>query len=290
MELLWVVPLVPLWQIYSLAIMNQNFLMKRQTLPYTVVTLMTPFLFSQKTEFQKFLNCLNSLHPSLKFTNEIETINSLPFLDVLVTKPDNKFITSVYRKPTFIGQYIHWNSFGLKQRKTNLIDTLTHRALKICSKSTLKHKLDNIRSILVKNGYPEFLIDVRTFKKLLRFEQSTKEGPKKCSVYLKLPWIGKNSLKFERKIKLFNNNCFRAVKPRVVFSTRRILPAIHKDVLPTFQQSNVVYEYVCHCDSRYVGQTSQRLQDRIRQHVPKSIRNRTIQGYKQSERPGKLHS
>ena len=73
------------------------------------------------------------------------------------------------------------------------------------------------------------------------------------SFYLKLPWIGKNSLKFERKIKLSINNCFGEVQPRVVFSTRRILPAIHKDVLPTFQQSNVVYEYVYHCDSRYVG-------------------------------------
>ena len=82
-------------------------------------------LFHKETEFQKFLNCLNSLHPSLKFTNEIETNNSLPFLDVLVTKSDNKFITSVYRKPIFTGQYIHWNSFGPKQRKANLIDTLT---------------------------------------------------------------------------------------------------------------------------------------------------------------------
>ena len=99
-------------------------------------------LFHKETEFQKFLNCLNSLHPSLKFTNEIKTNNSLPFLDVLVTKSNNKFITSVYRKPTFTDQYIHWNSFGLKQRKTNLIDTLTHRALKICSKSTLKHELE----------------------------------------------------------------------------------------------------------------------------------------------------
>ena len=245
-------------------------------------------LFHKETEFQKFLNCLNSLHPSLKFTNEIETNNSLPFLDVLVTKSDNKFITSVYRKPTFTGQYIHWNSFGPKQRKTNLIDTLTHRALKICSKSTLKRELDNIRSILVQNGYPKFLIDSRISKKLLRFQQNTKEGPKKCLVYVKLPWIGENSLKFERKIKLSINNCFGAVQPRVVFSTRRILPAIHKDVLPTFQQSNVVYEYVCHCDSRYVGRTSQRLQDRIRQHVPKSIRNRTSKERKQPERPGKL--
>ena len=31
--------------------------------------------------------------------------------------------------------------------------------------------------------------------------------------------------------------------------------------------------YVCRCDCRYVGRTSQRLQDRIKQHIPKAIRN-----------------
>ena len=44
-------------------------------------------LFHKETEFQKFLNCLNSLHPS-KFTNEIETNCSLPFLDVLYLLPN----------------------------------------------------------------------------------------------------------------------------------------------------------------------------------------------------------
>ena len=59
------------------------------------------------------------------------------------------------------------------------------------------------------------------------------------------------------------------------------------DVLLTIQHSNVVYEYVCHCDSRYVGRTSQRLQDRICQHVPRSIWNRIGQERKQPERLGK---
>ena len=45
----------------------------------------------------------------------------------------------------------------------------------------------------------------------------------------------------------------------------------NKDVLPALQNRNVIYQFSCHCDSRYVGRTSQRLQDRIKQHVPKSI-------------------
>ena len=35
----------------------------------------------------------------------------------------------------------------------------------------------------------------------------------------------------------------------------------------------MIYQFSCHCDSRYVGRTSQRLQDIITQHVSKSIRS-----------------
>jgi len=43
---------------------------------------------------------------------EKETDGRLPFLDVKIEKETNKFLTSVYRKPTFIGQYTRWDSFG----------------------------------------------------------------------------------------------------------------------------------------------------------------------------------
>ena len=50
-------------------------------------------LFQKEIDFQKFVSCLNSLHPSLKFTNEIKTNNCQLFLDVLFTKSNNKFIS-----------------------------------------------------------------------------------------------------------------------------------------------------------------------------------------------------
>ena len=43
------------------------------------------------------------------------------------------------------------------------------------------------------------------------------------------------------------------------------------DLLPALQHISVIYEYKCHCDNRYLGRTSQRLQDRIKQHVPKCL-------------------
>ena len=51
-----------------------------------------------------------------------------------------------------------------------------------------------------------------------------------------------------------------------------MLPVARKDVLISTQKSSAIYEYKCHCDSLYVGPTSQRLQDRITQHVPQWLR------------------
>ena len=90
-------------------------------------------IFSNDDECDLFLNSLNSLHPSLRFTFEKESNLALPFLEVLVEKSPSKFITSIYRKPTFTGQFLRWNSFSPRKRNTNLILTLTHRALAICS-------------------------------------------------------------------------------------------------------------------------------------------------------------
>ena len=183
---------------------------------------------------------------------------------MLVEKSNTKFVTAVCRKPSFSGQYNRWDSFAPKSRKNNLIGTLVHRALAICSPSKLPQKIDFIRSILCSNGYPENLINSRIKRKIEEFKLPPKEEPEKCPVSLKLPWIGNISTKFEKQCKTAVSSCFGAVKLRVVFSTRKILPTIRKDVVPTEQQSMVVYQYVCHCDYRYVGRTSQRLQDRIK--------------------------
>ena len=69
------------------------------------------------------------------------------------------------------------------------------------------------------------------------------------------------SLEFKKQVNSNVQNCFRAVDPRVIFHTRKILPSIHKDAVPITHHSMVAYQYVCRCDSRYVGRTFLRLQD-----------------------------
>ena len=80
-------------------------------------------VFNNEEDCNTFLTHLNSLHPSLRFTYEKESNHSLPFLNVLVEMHDSEFLTSVYRKPTFTGQYLRWNSFSPQRRKINLSES-----------------------------------------------------------------------------------------------------------------------------------------------------------------------
>ena len=86
-----------------------------------------------------------------------------------------------------------------------------------------------------------------------------------------LAMVGNVWMRYETQIKTAVKRCYFAVEPCIVYTTRQLLPATKIDVLSAFHQSNIVYQFLCLCDSRYVGRTSQRLQQRIKQHVPKTI-------------------
>ena len=143
----------------------------------------------------------------------------------------------------------------------------------ICFKSKLDPELGKICSILLENGYSEHAINSAFKRKLQQLNSNPVHTVEKCPVYLHIPWIGNVSMKFEKQITSAVKRCFFSVEPRVIFNTRQLLRAIKKDVLPFHHHSNVVYQFVCHCDNRYVGRTSQRLEERIKQHVPRSIAN-----------------
>ena len=165
-------------------------------------------VFSNEDECDLPLDSLNSLHPSLRFTFEKEFNLALPFLDVLVEKSPSKFMTFIYRKPTFTGEYLRWNSFSPRKRKTNLILTLTHRALAICSPERLPSELNKIKFILLTNGYPEHVIKSFVAKKMKQFHALPKFGPEKCPVDLRVPWLGSVFTGLKSKLNLLSNSAF----------------------------------------------------------------------------------
>ena len=76
---------------------------------------------------------MNHQHSDLKFTFEVEQNNSFSFLDVKICRENDRFTTSIYRKPTFSGVFIHFDSFIPTSYKHGLVKTLMFRYFKICS-------------------------------------------------------------------------------------------------------------------------------------------------------------
>ena len=118
-------------------------------------------IFDNSSQHELFLHQLNSMHPSLQFTTETEENNCLPFLDVFIEKDTSaqKYLTSVYRKPTFTGDYVRFEAFCHKNRKMSLIRTLVNRAKQICSPERLQSELSKLKLIFSNNGYPAYLVD-----------------------------------------------------------------------------------------------------------------------------------
>ena len=228
-------------------------------------------IFKNNCQKDSFFEKLNDMHANLKFTMENSVDNKLAFLDVLVHWKNKKIYTSIYRKTTFTGDYIPFNSYSPIKQKINLISCLTYRAIKICSDGYLETELENVKNIFKDLGYPLDIIKSTIAKTKEKFECS-KFGPKKCPVYLKLPYCSNEVV--QENLKKTVENCYRSVKLRIVFKSNKLFKIDNKDKLPIHSCSNVIYKYVCFCKQTYVGRTGNNLINRINQHLPKNLLNK----------------
>ena len=113
-----------------------------------------------KHHMEKFRHYLNRQQRNIRFTTDTENENSISFLAIKISRDNNKFTTSVYRKPTFSGVLTNFGSFITISYKWNLQFTLLHRAFKLCSNVELFHQeIDKLKTIFKSMGYPKSFDD-----------------------------------------------------------------------------------------------------------------------------------
>ena len=98
-------------------------------------------------------------HKNIAFISETEQ-NCLSFLDIKTSRENNKFVTSVYRKPTFSGVITNFESFISKFYERNLIGTLLYKEFRLCSNmQKFYQEICSLNLVLKSNAYPRNFID-----------------------------------------------------------------------------------------------------------------------------------
>ena len=232
-------------------------------------------VFKPDTSHQDFLEKLNNLHPSLKFTAEIGP-STLPFLDTSISIPsteDGMFTSQVYRKPTFTGLLLNFAALCPLKWKFGLIYCLLHRAYNISSNwSVFTKEVSFLEKIFVNNAYPSqfFATCVNRFLTKKFDPQSDRTQPlvERMETIFVVPYIGQASVIFGNKLcKLFKTRFLIDIK--IVYTTFKIKNYFSlKCRTPLPLLANVVYRFQCSRDVNltYIGKTKRHLTTRVREH------------------------
>ena len=116
---------------------------------------MTPI--QQAEHSPQFLQHINPMDQHIHLTAEnTKEDGFIPLLDTLVSQgPINTLDTLVYRKPTHMDQYLHWDSNHHLPAQYSVCNTLANRARVVCtSQPAFIQEEDHIKQALIRCSYP----------------------------------------------------------------------------------------------------------------------------------------
>ena len=136
-----------------------------------------------------FHSHLNNLRKFIQFTIKREQDNSLPFLDVLVTKEGNHTTTSIYKKKTHTDQYLHYESYHHPRIKSGIMSCLRTRAERLCQEDNVTKEKKHLCNLFVASGYPEEMTRKFFNKSKAKAVSHAEKEESKDTLYLHVPYI-----------------------------------------------------------------------------------------------------
>jgi hypothetical protein len=235
------------------------------------------------------LEVLNCFHPSFKFTYEVKQDNSLPFLNVQVTRSPSldSFTTTIYRKPTFTGLMTNWQSFVPFSHKKASVVSMIQRAISVYSTyALLAVELEGIRRICRLNGYPRGFVDVRigigSTKYLSKNGAKSnlpEAGYNKDRMYVEVPFIGDQTDLMEKKLQHLSATIRPGLEVRCYAKLPRTVKTFvpNKVPVPKNLELNTVYAFKWEeCGDTYVSMTKRQIIKRlVEQGAPKGLLGRS---------------
>ena len=125
----------------------------RLTLPFRFPYVDDTITALHDDDIDQLHNHLNSQNRDIQFTKEIEEKGTLPFLECLVKRGNDKLRTTVYRKPTHTDRLFDELSNNATSPKAITIKTLATRAQLICdSTDVLRNENEYLQHVFCKNN------------------------------------------------------------------------------------------------------------------------------------------
>ena len=227
-----------------------------------------------------FLSTLNGLHPSLKFTMELPSENTIPFIGIQIIKNGTELETRVYRKPTNTGLLLHFQSHVVKRYKTGLLKTMSHRAHALSSTTeAFNEECAKLRSIFSRLDYPIGLVNSTINMFIL--SKPDKKIDDGNTVRIVLPFkyqIAANAVR--RQLRDLSRKICVTLQP--IFVSKKLEQNLKpKEIKPSIvNRQCVVYKFACDlCDADYVGYTARHLHQRIAEHKYSSIGKHLLEAH-----------
>ncbi|XP_037045731.1 uncharacterized protein LOC119081096 [Bradysia coprophila] len=217
------------------------------------------------------LDKLNAFDPGrIKFTCEMEENQSINFLDLTIIRRHGSIITNWYSKAIASNRILNFYSAHPRNTVLNTAKSFARKVFEYSHTEFHTENLTKINNILQKNNFPVNEIHklIKMASKPMIHKASTSNEKKKT--YCSLTYVPKVSESLTRQIKYFLPEVTVANKPEQKLDRYY---SKQKDKLDDDQLSGVVYEIDClDCDTKYIGETGQKIGTRKRQH--KKFHNR----------------
>ena len=187
---------------------------------------------------------------------EKEQDGKLPFLDVLVTRTEQGFRSSVYRKPTFTRQYLNFNSHHPYTVKKGIVRCWQHRAKTISSDTdAYQEEMISLRHNLHCNNYPERITSAPR-----NLDRRKKDNTRKLTMVC-LPYVKRLAKRIQKICSPYDI--------RTVFTSDSTLRGYLFRIKPLTEFNmikNGVYSIPCSCGKIYKGESGRPLKVRLEEH------------------------
>lgn len=235
-------------------------------------------LVIDKQCISEVLSIFNTFHPSINFTHELESHNSIPYLDLRLTRRLNRITFDWFYKPINSGRMLNYVSHHPFHQKMNVAKGLLRRVLLLSDNHHHNKNMVIVEDLLRKNNYPSRLIRKWKLEMINCISNSNNNNNKSrdesasesVTHHVGITYVQGLSESIQKQLNSKNNKV--GVAHRNSNSMKGIYNLV-KEKVPKMNRSNVVYRINCcggqnsDCDLCYVGTTGRMLKDRVREHA-----------------------